>query len=162
VVGASKETDREVIDCSGKLYGQLHLNRIYFSSYQRGAGASDVYGERSKHTNGELLMREHRLYQADWLLRKYGFTAEEIPFSRDGNLSLEVDPKEMWARLHPEFFPVNINRADKRSILRVPGIGLCLTERIIEFRKNNIKLRSLGDLGKLNKTINKALPYITF
>jgi len=162
VVGASKETDREVIDCSGKLYGELHLNRIYFSSYQRGAGASDVYGERSKHTNGELLMREHRLYQADWLLRKYGFTAEEIPFSRDGNLSLEVDPKEMWARLHPEFFPVNINRADKRSILRVPGIGLCLTERIIEFRKNNIKLRSLGDLGKLNKTINKALPYITF
>jgi len=162
VVGASKETDREVIDCSGKLYGELHLNRIYFSSYQRGAGASDVYGERSKHTNGELLMREHRLYQADWLLRKYGFAAEEIPFSRDGNLSLEVDPKEMWARLHPEFFPVNINRADKRSILRVPGIGLCLTERIIEFRKNNIKLRSLGDLGKLNKTINKALPYITF
>jgi predicted DNA-binding helix-hairpin-helix protein len=162
VVGASKETDREVIDCSGKLYRELHLDRIYFSSYQRGAGAGDVYGERSPYTNGELLMREHRLYQADWLLRKYGFAAEEIPFSRDGNLSLEVDPKEMWARLHPEFFPVNINYADKFSLLRVPGIGLILAERILNFRKNNVKLKTLSDLGKMNKTFKKALPYIAF
>ncbi|MDD4182812.1 MAG: radical SAM protein, partial [Candidatus Omnitrophica bacterium] len=98
VVGASKETDKEIVTYSGKLYGELSLDRIYFSSYQRGAGSSDVYGEHSSYTNSQLLIREHRLYQADWLLRKYGFRAEEIPFSPDGNLSLETDPKELWAR----------------------------------------------------------------
>lgn len=162
VVGASKETDREIISYSWKLYRQLNLNRVYFSSYQRGLGAQDVYGEHSNYTNNQLLMREHRLYQADWLLRKYGFCAEEIPFSPDGNLSLKDDPKEMWARLHPEFFPVNINKADKFSLLRVPGLGMILAERIIQLRKNNVKLRAFSDLGKLNKTLGKALSYIAF
>jgi len=162
VVGASRETDREIVSYSGKLYKEFNLDRIYFSSYQRGAGAKDVYGEHSNYTNRELLVREHRLYQADWLLRKYGFRAEEIPFSKDNNLSLDTDPKEMWAWNHPEFFPVNINYADKFSLLRVPGIGLVLAERILSFRKNNVKLRTLSDLGKLNKILKKALPYITF
>jgi len=162
VVGASKETDKEIVSYSGKLYTEFNLDRIYFSSYQRGAGSSDVYGERSSYTNSQLLTREHRLYQADWLLRKYGFKASEIPFSQDGNLSLETDPKEMWASLHPEFFPVNVNSADKYSLLRVPGLGLVLTERILNLRKNNVKLKTLNDLGKPNKTLKRALPYITF
>jgi len=162
VVGASRETDREIVKYSGTLYGELNLDRIYFSSYQRGAGSSDVYGERSSYTNSQLLTREHRLYQADWLLRKYGFKASEIPFSPDGNLSLETDPKEMWANLHPEFFPVNVNSADKYSLLRVPGLGLVLAERILNLRGNNVKLKTLNDLAKPNKTLKKALPYITF
>ncbi|MDD4954532.1 MAG: helix-hairpin-helix domain-containing protein [Candidatus Omnitrophica bacterium] len=162
VVGASRETDREIVKYSGTLYGELNLDRIYFSSYQRGAGSSDVYGEHSGCTNSELLIREHRLYQADWLLRKYGFSAEEIPFSGNGNLSLEVDPKEMWARGHPEFFPVNINCAGKLELLRVPGIGLVVADRILKFRENNAKIRELRDLGRLNKTLKKAIPYIVF
>jgi predicted DNA-binding helix-hairpin-helix protein len=162
VVGASKETDKEIVSYSGKLYKELNLDRIYFSSYQRGAGADDVYGEHSSYTNSQLLTREHRLYQADWLLRKYGFRAEEIPFSPDGNLSLETDPKELWAQFHPEFFPVNVNRANKFSLLRVPGLGLVLVERILNFRKNNVKLKTLSDLGSPNKILKKALPYIVF
>lgn len=162
VVGASKETDKEIVNYSGKLYTEFNLDRIYFSSYQRGVGSSDVYGERSSYTNSQLLTREHRLYQADWLLRKYGFKASEIPFFPDGNLSLETDPKEMWALLHPEFFPVNVNSADKYGLLRVPGLGLVLTERILNLRKNNVRLKTLNDLGKPNKTLKKALPYIVF
>lgn len=162
VIGASQETDREIVNYSGKLYRELSLDRVYFSSYQRGAGAQDVYGERSSYTNSQLLMREHRLYQADWLLRKYGFQSYEIPFSQDGNLSLETDPKEMWARLHPEFFPVNVNCADKLSLLRVPGLGLVLAERILEFRRSNVEIRALTDLGKPNKTLKKSLSYIAF
>ena len=96
---------------------------MYFSAYQRGLGESDLPGEQSAVSNSELLTREHRLYQVDWLMRKYGFHAEEIPFEGDGNLSLVTDPKELWARTHPEFFPVNINTADRYQLLRVPGLG---------------------------------------
>ena len=113
VVGASDETDRQIIDTSWRLYKGLGLSRIYFSAYQRGEGASELPGEHSNATNSDLLTREHRLYQADWLIRKYGFKADEIPIEPGGNLSLTFDPKEMWAKMHPEFFPVNINRDDK-------------------------------------------------
>lgn len=162
VVGASRETDKELIDYSWKLYKQLHLSRIYFSAYQRGAGSTELPGEHSDYTNSELLSREHRLYQVDWLMRKYGFRAEEIPLEANGNLALETDPKEMWAKLHPEFFPVNINCADKYSLLRVPGIGQIMAERIFEFRNNGVKIRALSDLGRLTKVFKKAEKYIVF
>jgi len=162
VVGASKETDKEIINYSWKLYGEFNLDRVYFSGYQRGAGAPDCLGERLSYTNSRLLTREHRLYQADWLLRKYGFKACEIPFCPDGNLSLETDPKEMWARRHPEFFPVNINKADKLSLLRIPGIGMVMADRILALRKTRIKLNALADLGKPNKNLKKSLSYIAF
>jgi predicted DNA-binding helix-hairpin-helix protein len=162
VVGASKETDREIIDCTWKLYKESGLSRIYFSAYQRGAGSSELPGERSRTTNSELLTREHRLYQTDWLIRKYGFKADEIPLEPSGNLSLEIDPKEMWAKMHPEFFPVNINKDDKYRLLRVPGLGQIMTERILEFRKNGIKIRSLENLGRQNKLLKKARQYVAF
>jgi len=162
VVGASHETDREIMNYSWGLYKKLGLSRIYFSAYQRGAGSADLPGERSGFTNRNLLTREHRLYQVDWLVRKYGFKAEEIPVGTDGNLSLETDPKEMWARTHPEFFPVNINQDDKYRLLRVPGLGQVMVERILAFRKNKTKIRSLEDLGRQNKTLNKTLAYVTF
>jgi predicted DNA-binding helix-hairpin-helix protein len=162
VVGASSETDREIVSSSWRLYKELELSRIYFSAYQRGAGSSDLPGESSKYSNGELLMREHRLYQVDWLIRKYGFNASEIPFESSGNLSLTMDPKEMWARSHPEFFPVNINKDDKFRLLRVPGLGETYVSRIIALRKNKTRIKSLGDLGKQNKIIKKAQEYVTF
>jgi len=162
VVGAARETDREIINYSFGLYKKLRLNRIYFSAYQRGAGTPDLPGEHSGAANKDLLTREHRLYQTDWLIRKYGFSGDEIPVGPDGNLSLEFDPKEMWARRHPEFFPVNVNRADKFRLLRVPGLGQSMVGRIFAFRKNNAKIRSLEDLRKPNKILKKAAAYVTF
>lgn len=162
VVGASKETDKEIVGYSYKLYKELGLSRVYFSAYQRGAGSSDLPGENSRITNGELLTREHRLYQADWLIRKYGFKADEIPFGGEGNLSLSVDPKEMWARLHPGFFPVNINKDDRYRLLRVPGLGQVMVERILALRKEGTKIRSLDNLGKRNKLLLKAAQYVAF
>ncbi len=169
VVGASQETDKEIIDSSWKLYKELALSRVYFSAYQRGAGSLDLPGEHSTVSNGDLLTREHRLYQADWLIRKYGFRADEIPVEAGGNLSLAVDPKEMWARLHPEFFPININRDDKYRLLRVPGLGQVMVERILSCRKSGIRIKSLSNLGKLGKArpcpsklLQKASPYVTF
>jgi len=162
IVGAAEETDREIVAYSWKLYRQLRLNRVYFSAYQRGAGAPELPGERSSRANSELLMREHRLYQVDWLMRKYGFKAEEIPFDSAGNLSISADPKEIWAKLHPEFFPVNINRDDKYRLLRVPGIGEVMLSRILSFRESGRKISSLSEIGKENKLLKKAGEYIVF
>lgn len=156
VVGASTETDREIVDCSWKLYKELKLGRIYFSAYQRGAGSPSLPGESSGVTNRDLLTREHRLYQVDWLIRKYGFEASEIPFESEGNLSLQIDPKELWAKNHPEFFPVNVNRDDKLKMLRVPGMGETLVSRIIEFRRSGSRIRSLADVAKLTRIVRKA------
>jgi predicted DNA-binding helix-hairpin-helix protein len=162
VVGASRETDQEILDTSWHLYKELGIDRIYFSAYQRGAGSPDLPGEHSTASNGELLMREHRLYQVDWLIRKYGFKADEIPLETGGNLSLTMDPKEMWARRHPEFFPVNINKDEKDRLLRVPGLGHVMVERILSLRKEGTKIRALENLAKKNKIIKKAEAYLTF
>ena len=162
VVGASEETDKEIIGYSWKLYKELGLSRVYFSAYQRGAGSSELPGENSKLNNSQLLIREHRLYQADWLMRKYGFTAEEIPVGVDGSLSFETDPKEAWAKKHPEFFPVNINKDDKYRLLRVPGLGLTTVERIFQFRQAGQRISSLDVLGKYNKLLRKAEKYLFF
>ncbi|MFA4874348.1 MAG: radical SAM protein [bacterium] len=162
VVGASTETDREIIDCSWKLYKKLALSRIYFSAYQRGAGSPDLPGESSGFSNRELLTREHRLYQVDWLIRKYGFAASEIPVDPAGNLSLEIDPKEMWARTHPEFFPVNVNKDDKYRLIRVPGLGETLVSRILAFRRSGTRMRSIDDLGRAGGYLKKAQEYVVF
>ncbi len=162
VVGASTETDREIISYSWKLYKELGLGRIYFSAYQRGAGSVDLPGEHSKFSNSDLLTREHRLYQVDWLMRKYGFKAEEIPLDAGGNLSLVTDPKEMWANMHPEFFPVNINKDDLYRLLRVPGLGQVMVDRILALRKQGIKIHSLNNLGKQTKFLRKAQKFLIF
>jgi len=162
IVGASRETDKEIIDYSWKLYKQLGLGRIYFSAYQRGAGSLELPGESAESSNSDILTREHRLYQVDWLIRKYGFSAEEIPLDSNGNLSVSVDPKQMWAERHPEFFPVNINKDDKYRLLRVPGLGEVIVSRILALRKNGVKIRSVEDLGKQNKLLKKAGQYVVF
>lgn len=162
VVGASSETDKEIIDYSWALYKRLRMNRVYFSAYQRGAGAPDLPGEHSGMANSAILTREHRLYQADWLIRRYGFQAAEISLDDAGNLSLSVDPKEMWARRHPEFFPVNVNRADKYQMLRVPGLGEAMVERILALRQSGVKIRGLEKLGRYTKLLKKAAGYVEF
>ena len=162
VVGASGETDREIIRSSWDLYRSDGFNRVYFSAYQRGAGDADLPGERSRIPNNDLLAREHRLYQVDWLIRKYGFQADEIPVGSSGNLSLDIDPKEMWARAHPEFFPVHVNDDDATRLLRVPGLGHVTVDRITRLRQAGARVRSLADLGSPNALLKKAAHYITF
>ncbi len=95
-------------------------------------------------------------------MRKYGFSDDEIPFSGDGNLSLDVDPKEAWARANPGFFPVNLNGADKFELLRVPGLGHVTVDRILELRKSGGRIRSMDSLGKMGKRLTKASEYVRF
>lgn len=162
VVGAAEETDREIIDYSWGLYRRLGLSRIYFSAYQSGAGDAHLHSEHSSATNAALLTREHRLYQVDWLMRRYGFARGEIPLDVAGNLSLDIDPKELWANRHPEFFPVNVNRDDKFKLLRVPGLGETYVARIMASRRSGVRIRALDELGRMNKTLAKAAGYVTF
>jgi predicted DNA-binding helix-hairpin-helix protein len=106
-------------------------------------------------------MREHRLYQVDFLMRKYGFTESDICFDKSGNLSLEADPKEVWAKQHPDYFPVDINKASKFELLRVPGLGLISIARILEQRKTS-RINTITDIGKATSRLKKANDYIIF
>jgi predicted DNA-binding helix-hairpin-helix protein len=165
MVGAADEADRQIIEATGALYGNLGLRRVYFSAYQRGLGDPDLPGERAAAAAptgaGDLLTREHRLYQADFLLRRYGFRADEIPFGPDGNMPLEADPKELWARSHPERFPVDVNRAGRLALLRVPGLGPVTVRRILERRREG-RLASMEDVGRPGKRLSQAAGYVTF
>ena len=162
VVGASDESDREIINYSWGLYKRLGIERVYFSAYQRGLGDESIPGEHNALTDGDLLNREHRLYQADWLIRQYRFQLDDFAFETNGNLNLQSDPKEIWARRHPEFFPLDVNRADKYELLRVPGLGPVTVGRILKFRRNRSQIRSIEDIGKPGKLLRKAAGYIRF
>ncbi len=162
VVGASDETDQEIVNYSWGLYQRLGLQRIYFSAYQRGLGERELPGEHDARSNQEMLTREHRLYQVDWLMRKYGFLLEDFVFDGSGNLSLTTDPKELWAQRHPEFFPLNINTAEKEALLRVPGLGPTTVNTILAQRKQGQRIRSLHELGRVGKRLQKAAGYVIF
>ncbi len=162
VVGASDETDAEIVKYMGGLYDRLKFERIYFSAYQPGLGTPDIPGERAVLAAPDaLLRREHRLYQVDFLLRKYGFSGRELLFGNNGNLDLERDPKETWARAHPELFPVNANKAGRAELLRVPGLGLLGVARIVEARLHRT-LRSLAEAGLNGRMMTKAESYLVW
>lgn len=109
----------------------------------------------------DAFVREHRLYQVDFLLRKYGFSESDIIFDQQGNLPLDTDPKESWAKRNPQYFPVNINKASKDELLRVPGLGQITVERILELRKS-AKIKTISDLGKSTSLLTKATDYLSF
>jgi predicted DNA-binding helix-hairpin-helix protein len=160
VVGAAEETDSEIVKYMWGLYDRLNLKRIYFSAYQKGLG-DNALDEQIKQNPGEAFMREHRLYQVDFLMRKYGFTESDICFETTGNLSLEIDPKEHWANRHPEYFPLNINKASKNQLLRVPGLGDITVSRILEQRKTS-RISSVEDIGKAASRLLKANEYLCY
>jgi predicted DNA-binding helix-hairpin-helix protein len=155
VVGASGESDREIVRSVQDLYGRYQLSRAYYSGFQP---VPDTPLENRPPT---AFLREHRLYQVDFLLRKYGFNGAEIPFGSDGNLSLQEDPKTCWARAHPEFFPLEINRADPQQLLRVPGLGPLSVKRIVAARKTGT-IRFLSQLSRLGGVANRAGSYLLF
>lgn len=130
IIGASPETDLQILQLSQGLYRKMNLKRVYYSAF-----VPVNEDNRLPVLAAPPLMREHRLYQADWLLRFYGFSAEEILSDDAPNLDESFDPKTAWALRHPEFFPVEINRADYATLLRVPGIGVTSAKRIIAARR---------------------------
>ncbi len=162
IVGASDETDREIIGSMSDLYGNLNFKRVYFSAYQKGLGEPDIPGERWFVPEGEsTFMREHRLYQVDFLYRKYGFAAAEIPLDGRGNLRLDKDPKELWAEGHPEFYPVRINTADREALLRVPGLGPETVGKILNARAGR-RVTELRTVGMKGRRLEKAEKYVIF
>jgi predicted DNA-binding helix-hairpin-helix protein len=161
IVGAAGEKDSEIVRYMGGLYDRLGLQRIYFSSYQKRLGDNSIAGETNNGTEEQGFVREHRLYQVDFLLRRYGFKESDIIFGADGNLSLGADPKEVWAKRHPERFPVDANCGDYYDLLRVPGLGPLTVKRILAIRKEG-KLRSIEDIGGVGRRLEKAKQYLTF
>ncbi len=162
IVGAAGEPDAEIVKYMYGLYERLKMNRVYFSAYQKGLGDESIAREQAgREKPADILMREHRLYQVDFLLRKYGFKESDIVFEGDENLSLTIDPKEAWARRHPEAFPINMNRASKFALLRVPGLGPVTVKRIMEQRKAG-RIRHIEDVGKVGVRLKKAQQFLTF
>lgn len=162
IVGASDERDSEIVGSMFDLYRRLNFKRVYFSAYQKGLGSPNIPGERTFLTSpGETFVREHRLYQADFLLRKYRFNREDILLGEDGNLRLDKDPKEVWADRHPEYYPVRINRSDREALLRVPGIGPETAQKILRGRRER-RLTGIGDLGIRGKRAQKIGKYVIF
>jgi predicted DNA-binding helix-hairpin-helix protein len=162
VVGAAEETDSEIVRYMWGLYDRLNLKRVYFSAYQKDLGNSsiDIY-RQPRLPPSDAFMREHRLYQVDFLMRKYGFTESDICFDNRGFLPLETDPKEYWARLHPDYFPINVNKASKYQLLRVPGLGEIAVSRILEQRKM-ASINSIRHIGKPTKWLKKANEYLCY
>ena len=162
IVGAAGEQDNEIVKYMSGLYDRLRMHRVYFSAYQKGLGDISIDGEKNESENPtDIFTREHRLYQVDFLLRKYGFTGSDIIFERDGNLSLTMDPKEVWAKGHPEIFPIDINRATKTSLLKVPGLGPVTVNRIINKRRMG-KIRHIEQVGRVGLRLEKAQKYLSF
>jgi predicted DNA-binding helix-hairpin-helix protein len=160
IVGAAGETDKAIVHYTSALYDRMKTHRVYFSSYQKGLGDAALPGENRINPE-DTFTREHRLYQIDFLFRKYGFEEKDIMFDSTGNLSLNADPKELWAKSHPEFYPVNINSASKYELLRVPGLGPITVKKICQLRKES-RLSSIENVGKFTSRLEKASKYLRF
>jgi predicted DNA-binding helix-hairpin-helix protein len=162
IVGAAGETDAEIVKYMWGLYDRLKLQRVYFSAYQKGLGDESIAGEEGRQERPtDVFMREHRLYQVDFLLRRYSFAEPDIVFEEGGNLSLAIDPKEAWALRHPEAFPVDVNRASYFELLKVPGLGPVTVKRILQRRKAG-RVRRVDDIGKVGVRLEKARKHLVF
>ncbi len=153
IVGAAGETDHQILKRTAGLYHELNLARTYFSAFQP---IPDTPLDGLAPTP---LIRENRLYNSDWLLRKYGFRFDELIFNPLGNLPTEHDPKTMWAIHHPETYPIELNRASKEELLRVPGIGPISANRILKLRRTH-KIHAIEDLVRIGADAPRAAPFI--
>ena len=156
IVGATPESDRHILTLTEGLYRKYRLKRVFFSAYMP---VSDHKNLPASVGFKPPLLREHRLYQADWLLRFYGFTAQEILDERHPDFDGLLDPKSDWALRHPEFFPVDVNRADYEAILRVPGVGVRGAKRIVTARRYGPL--SFEGVKRLGVVMKRAQYFIT-
>lgn len=155
IVGATSENDKDILRVSSILYQQTQMRRVYYSGFI----PVNSYDSRLPALKQAPLVRENRLYQADWLMRFYQYRADEIVDDAHPNLDLEIDPKLAWALRHPEMFPVDINKADYAMVLRVPGIGVKSAQFIVTSRRYG-KLNA-SQLKKIGVVMKKAQYFIT-
>jgi len=153
VVGAVGESDLELLTTSAYLYRQAHLSRTYFMAFR------PVPDTPLENQPGENPWRQHRLYQASFLLRDYGFDLEDMPFEQNGHLPLERDPKLAWAQANLAEAPVEVNRADREELMRVPGIGAKGVTAILAFRRYK-RLRYLSDLKAIGVNGTRPAPFV--
>jgi putative DNA modification/repair radical SAM protein len=155
IVGADSASDGEIIGRSAQLYDRFRLRRVYYSAFSPIPDASAVLPLKRP-----PLMREHRLYQSDWLMRFYGFAAGEVvdAAGADGMLPLDIDPKLAWALKHRESFPVDVNRAPRELLLRIPGLGVKAVDKLLASRRHR-RLR-LEDLARLTVSVAKIRPFV--
>ena len=153
VVGAVGETDLELLSTSEYLYKQVRITRAYFSSFR------PVVDTPLEHLPPSNRLREHRLYQTSFLFRDYGFDLEDLPFTQEGNLSLEIDPKLAWAQSHLQDNPVELNRAERQELLRVPGIGPWGADSILSARRIGT-LRDIDDLRHIGVQTKRLKPFV--
>jgi putative DNA modification/repair radical SAM protein len=153
IVGADASDDRAILRTSVALYRSYRLKRVYYSAFSPIAHASALLPSRAA-----PLMREHRLYQADWLMRFYGFEEHEL-VTEGGMLSLDMDPKIAWALAHPDWFPVDVNRAPKEVLLRVPGLGTQSVQRLLSAR--NVRRLRKADIQRLGAPSLRILAFVT-
>lgn len=154
LVGAGEETDEQILKRAHWLYEKMDLKRCYFSPFEAVKG-TPLESQEEPHLN-----RSPRLYQADYLLNSYGFQFDELIFDDDGNLNLDTDPKYVAALAHVEQFPVEINEASYKDLLKVPGIGKVSARRIIQSRKNGKSFVKLEELKNIGVVIKRAEPFI--
>lgn len=153
VVGAVGESDLELLKTTSYVYRELHLQRAYFSAF------SPITDTPLENLPATPLIRQNRLYEASFLLRDYGFDMEELPFDQTGNLPHGTDPKLAWAQIHLVEKPIELNRAGRNELLRVPGIGVKGANTILVARRQN-KLRDLEDLRRLGINPTRAAPFV--
>lgn len=153
IVGATESPDAVLLEKSSELYQTHKLRRAYYSAF-----SPIPHADPSLPLMKIPLVREHRLYQADWLMRFYGFTADELTTQEDRNLPLDRDPKLAWALRHREFFPVDVNKAGKSALLRIPGFGVRNVQRILQVRR--YRSLSLADLAKLKIVVKRARYFV--
>jgi putative DNA modification/repair radical SAM protein len=153
VIGATPSTDQQILATASHLYQAYDLRRIYYSGF-----SPFQHADARLPIKPVALVREHRLYQADWLMRYYGFAGHELTTDQAPNLDLTRDPKLTWALAHREFFPVDINRAPREALLRIPGIGHRNVDRILRIRAYHPL--SIEDLRKLNVRLKSVQPFI--
>jgi putative DNA modification/repair radical SAM protein len=154
IVGADEADDATVLDTANTLYHAYRLRRVYYSAFSPIPAAAAALPNRAP-----PLMREHRLYQADWLLRSYGFSLPELRAGMPaGKLDLDVDPKTQWALAHRDRFPVDVNRAPRESLLRVPGLGVRVVDRILATRR--LRQLRVADLTRLGCRLSRARHFI--
>ena len=153
MVGAAGESDRDLVKTADLLYGKMDTRRVYYSAFQ------PVPDTPLENTPACSLTREHRLYQTDFLLRKYGFSFDEIIFNDQGNIREDEDPKTTWAKAQKDLFPVEINSAPLELLLRVPGIGPVTAGRIVKIRRE-AGIRGTEVLAKAGAIVARAAPYL--
>ncbi|MEZ3436624.1 MAG: putative DNA modification/repair radical SAM protein [Lachnospiraceae bacterium] len=156
IIGATPETDYQIIQVAESLYQKFELKRVFYSAFVH---VNEDKALPARTDEGPPLLREHRLYQADWLLRYYHFQASELLSEENPNFNVMFDPKCNWALKHLEQFPVEINRADYKMLLRVPGLGYKSAVRIVKARR--LGVLSFSDLKKMGVVLKRAMYFIT-